>query len=222
MKKILTNLFFVIICFFSLICLTGCASNINLDNSVEEDEFSQIEVNLKEYNIGDEILLGNISFNIYKIDYSKNEVYLFAENNIATTKFSDKERYYTEWHNYEGSLVENYITLFVNDLEDKGYIIKSSGIIDKDDLYRLNFKDSENLSGLPYKADESYEFVKNEKNYWVGGYCKYETRSWAYVDGMLDTESCDKEYGVRPIIVIDAKELKRIPKELNSKLNNSI
>jgi len=171
-----------------------------------------------DYSVGDEIDLGGVIFNIYKIDEHENEIYLLAQNSIATTMFSDDERPYDEQHNYEGSLVEGYVNRFVDDLEDKGIIIKESGIIDKDDLYELGFIHSDGLSGRPYRADEAMDFVKKENTYWVGGYCKYETMSWAYDYGKLDTESCEEEYGVRPIVVIEPSEIGKELKTVNPAL----
>lgn len=100
-----------------------------------------------------------------------------------------------------------YVNRFVDDLEDGGVAIKLSGIIDKDDLYDLGFRHSDELSGLPYRCENVPEFVKYEDKYWVGGYCKYETRSWAYSYETLDTQPCEDEYGVRPVIVIEPSEL---------------
>lgn len=196
MKKIL------VVLLMGIICLTGCSegTSTNCDKK-------KVDAPSEKYKIGDEIELCGKGFNVYKIDDEKNELYLMAQNNIASTTFSDSERSYKEVHDYEGSLVERYVDEFVNDLESEGVEIKSSGIIDKDDLYALGFEDSDGLSGLPYRADTAEEFVKNEDKYWVGGYCKYESRAWAYYLGTLDTQPCDDEYGVRPIVVLDAEEL---------------
>jgi len=214
-----------IILMICLFCLTGCLNDITEQSSNNEteqhsniteqysDTIEQITNTTeqsspaKSYNIGDEVLLGDIEFNIYKIDESSQELYLLAKKNIATTPFSDEERSYKEKHNYEGSLVENYVNKFVDDLEDKGYNIKSSGIIDKEDLYNLGFIDSVTVSGRPYLCDSVPEFVKYEKNYWLDGYYKVDTYSWVYFDEKIDTQNCDEEYGVRPIIVIEQSEV---------------
>ena len=163
------------------------------------------ETSSKEYKIGDDVQLGDEKFNVYKIDGK--ELYLMAQSVVATTTFSDDERTYKEQHKYEGSLVEGYVNKFVDKLEDKGYTIKTSGIIEQEDLYELGFKHSDGLSGRPYKIDGAPGFVSSTESYWVGGYCKYETMSWAYVSGTLDPQSCDNEYGVRPVIVIKSSEV---------------
>ncbi len=189
MKRVLAILI------ISVFCLVGCSKK-------------DIKKNLSEkYNIGEEVNLYGTNFNIYKINDEDNELYLLAKNNIATTPFSDNEHSGYNPNVYEDSLVEDYVNEFVDDLEDKGLHIKSSGIIDKEDLYELGFEHSKGLSGLPYRYKGDLKFVKSEDEYWVGGYCKYQTRSWVYKYGILDTESCDDEYGIRPIIVISPSEV---------------
>lgn len=200
MKKVFAVL---LVC---ILCLTGCS----FDDS-PDDNSSSADTLSNQYNIGDEVELGAVRFNIYKIDEVNNELYLLAQSNIATTAFSDDERSYKYQHDYEGSLVEAYVRKFVHDLEDKGYVIKSSGIIDKDDLYELGFKHSDGLSGRPYLVDSAPEFVKYENMYWVAGYCEYETMSWAYSFGQLDSEPCEDEYGVRPVIIIEPSEIDKQP-----------
>lgn len=201
---------------------SGCSEN----NSTVSNETSQLEttnsaeLTPKKYEIGEEVELGGVKFNIYKIDIENNELHLLAQSNIATTPFSDVERESKYQHNYEGSLVEGYVNGFVDDLEDVGYNIESSGIIDKDDLYELGFKHSENISGRPYRCDSSPEFVKYEEKYWVSGYCKYDTMSWAYSYETLDVISCEKELGVRPVICIKKTEIDK--KFDKSNLNISI
>lgn len=161
-----------------------------------------------KYNIGKEVELGGVEFNIYKVDDDNEELYLLAKNNIAITPFSDDEHSGSYPHSYEGSLVEDYVDEFVDGLENNGVKIKASGLIEKDDLFNLGFEHSDGLSGLPYRCNDVPEFVKNEDNYWVGGYCKYQTRCWVYQYESLDTQSCDDEYGVRPVIVVEPSEIK--------------
>lgn len=227
MKKIIM----ILVC---ILCLVGCSIDESIDNSNgSEPTDNSAELNSTEskdsgnndidsfsepYSIGDEVKLGDVKFNIYKIDEDTNELYLLAQSNIATTVFSNSERSYKYQHDYEGSLVEGYVNKFVHDLEDNGYIIKSSGIIDKDDLYELGFKKSDGLSGLPYCVDNTPEFVTYEDKYWVTGYCRYESMSWAYYRGQLDTESCDEEYGVRPIVVVAPSEVGKPPLTIDSNL----
>lgn len=186
-----------------VLCLVGCSTSENSNSASTESPL------LEKYSIGDEVELGGEKFNIYKIDDNNSELYLLAQSNVADTVFSDDDRSYKYQHDYEGSLVEGYVNKFVDTLEDKGYNIKASGIIDKDDLYELGFKHSDGLSGLPYRVDDAPEYVTYVDNFWVGGYCKYETMSWVYCYETLDTQSCDDEYGVRPIIVVDPSELDR-------------
>lgn len=191
-------------------------------DEVDKTTVTENQNSIDNYSIGDEIDIGGIKFNIYKINDTDNELYLLAQQNIATTQFSDDERSYKQLHNYEGSLVEGYINRFVDTLEDKGIVIKASGIIEKDDLYELGFIHSDNLSGLPYKCgDTTPDFVKSEKSYWLGGYCKYETRSWVYFEEKIDTQSCDDEYGVRPVIIIEPSEIGKTLKETSADLSIS-
>lgn len=191
--------------------ISSTEENLHEETS-QEDTFNAEEKNIdleqstsKEYGIADEINLDGEMFNVYKIDTYNNELYLLAQNNIATAPYSSYE------NDYEGSIVEDYINEYVDVLEDKGYVIKDSGIIDVDDLYNLGFEDSDTLSGLPYKLGNSLEFVNYEDTYWVGGYCEYETRSWAYRYEKLDTYSCSNdECGIRPVIIIDPAEVDKV------------
>lgn len=160
---------------------------------------------LAQYNIGEEIELSGVKFNIYKIDKDEEEIYLLAQKNIATTCFSDDQHTGYQPNSYEGSLIEVYVDNFVTDLE--GVNIKSAGIIEEEDLYNLGFKHSDSLSGLPYIDEEALDFVKFEDDYWVGGYCKYQTRSWVYILGGLDSRSYNEEHGVRPAIIVNVSEL---------------
>lgn len=190
MKKLI----FLMLC---ILCLTGCS-----------DEYSK-ELISDTYNIGDKIELAGVSFNIYKIDDNKEELYLMAESNIASTMFSDSEREQKYLHEYNGSLIEDYVNEFVGKLENDGVSIVSSGIIDKDDLIDLGFKVA-GLNGTKYEINNAPEFIKNEGNFWVDGYCKYDTYAWVYSNEILTTEKCEDEYGVRPIIVIKASLLEDI------------
>lgn len=223
---------YLILFIISIFYLVGCSNDgfSETDNQVNEtltkkDSMTEIksvkenntteDIIYENYNIGDEIELGGVKFNIYKIDDNK-ELHLLAQSNIATTKFSGSERSYEELHNYEGSLVEGYVNRFVDDLEDKGYNIKSSGIIDKDDLYNLGFVDSVTVSGRPYLCDSVPQFVKYEKNYWLDGYYKVDTYSWVYFNEKIDTESCEEKYGVR--IVIEPSEINKQVKVVDKNL----
>ena len=87
-----------------------------------------------------------------------------------------------------------------------------------DDLYELGFEDSVTVSGRPYLCSDVPEFVKYEKNYWLGGYYKVETYSWVYCAEQIDTMSCEDEYGVRPSIVIDPAEIDKKPQTQTSDL----
>lgn len=191
----------IIILIMCMLCLVGC------DKKSSSESVSHTE-NIERYAIGDEVELGGIAFNIYKINDENNELYLLAKSSIVTTIFSDDEHKGSYVHSYEGSLVENYINEFADKLENNGVKIVASGLIDKDDLYELGFRHSDGLSGLPYYYNGTQDFISYEENFWVGGYCKYQTMSWAFHNGNLDAQSCDKEYGVRPTIVIEASEIK--------------
>ncbi len=233
MRKILVFVLLIIM----VVSFVGCDDTVNLDNNIEEDNITTATSNstptttpentdgnivnnsdTKQYNVGDEVVLGDVKFNIYKIE-KNNELYLLAQKNIATTTFSDSERPYDEAHNYEGSLVEGYVKKFVDGLEDKGYTIKKSGIIDKDDLYSLGFEKSVTVSGRPYMCKNTPDFVKLEKNYWLSGYYRVDTYQWVYFDEKIDTKSCDDEYGVRPTIVIEDSEIDKKPQVVPSNLN---
>lgn len=186
----------------------GLSGEVETNESPAQDVLVD-ELLSERYAIGEEVVLGEVAFNIYKIDDEKNELYLLAQNSIATIPFSNDEHEGLHPNSYEGSLVEHYIAGFVLELESNNVAIKSSGIIDMEDLYSLGFKHSDTLSGLPYRVDSVPEFVEHEKTYWLGGYSKYSTRSWAYTYGTLDTESCNDSFGVRPVIVIEPSEIEQ-------------
>ena len=146
---------FLLILILCMLCLVGCTEEDSLEANVQKKETLS-----EKYSVGDEVDLCGKKFNIYKLDNENDEIYLLAQSNIATTVFSDEERSYKYEHDYEGSLVEGYVNRFIDDLEDRGVVIKSSGIIDKDDLYDLGFGHSDELSGLPYRCETVPEFVK--------------------------------------------------------------
>ena len=182
---------FLIIMAFSLI---GCS----------EDSASPLS---SQYNIGQEITLGEEKFNIYKIDDNKKEIYLLAQREVAVTVFSSSGNKGYNYNTYEGSIVESYVEEYESLLESKGVVVKKSGIIDKDDLYNLGFEHTLSISGLPYNNKHKYAFIDYVDNYWVGGYCKYNTYIWVYFDEKLDHKQYDNEFGVRPAIIIDSSIL---------------
>lgn len=184
----------------AVMCLAGCTYA-----SSEKSKLSD------SYNVGDEITLADTVFNVYKIDDFNSELYLLAQNSIATTKYSDDSHQGSYVHSYEGSIVEDYVDEFEKKLEQNGVDVVSSGLIDEDDLYKLGFEDSDGLSGRPYHYTGGYDFISSDENFWVGGYCKYETMSWVYNHGYLDPDSCDAEYNLRPMIVISPVENKDKP-----------
>lgn len=217
MERKFMKKFFIIIT-IAILCLSGCAQEIydNENSNLEETQSTHVPtssdiIKAEEYDIGDEIELGGIKFNIYKKDDGKNELFLLAQSNIATTSFSDSERSYNNYNDYEGSLVEGYINRFVDGLEDKGYNIKASGMMDKDDLYDLGFANSVTVSGRPYVCENVPDFVKYEDSYWLSGYYKVDKYVWVYSYEKIYTEKCDSEHGVRPAIVIDASEVNKEP-----------
>lgn len=159
------------------------------------------------YSVGDSVELGGVNFNIYKVDDDEKEIYLLAHDCIASTPYSDESHSGDYLHSYSGSLVQESVDNFVSGLEDAGVDIDSSGLIDKDDLYNLGFEHSDGLSGLPYHYAGDYDFITQDSNFWVDGYCKYETMSWAYSGGYLDAHSCDETLGVRPVIVVSPEIL---------------
>lgn len=205
MKKLLITLMMCVL------CLSGCSGETSSEGSYAKETLSE------KYSIADEVDLGGVKFNIYKIDDDNNKVYLLAQNNIATTTFSDTEREQKYMHDYDGSLVEGYINEFVDRLEDKGLVISDSGIIDKDDLIELGF-DADGLNGTQYKIGDAPIFLKNEEHFWVGGYCKYDTYAWAYYNEILTTQKCEDEYGVRPVIIIDVSEIDKPLQEVDPDL----
>lgn len=197
---------FLVLLLMCVFCLTGCSEDGSSD-----------EVLTEKYSIGDEVELGGVLFNIYKIDDNKDELYLLAQSNVTTTIFSDEERSYGDPHDYEGSLVEGYVNEFVDGLEDKGYSITSSGIINKDDLIELGFKVA-GLNGTKYELENAPDFIKNEVNFWLDGYCKYSTYAWVYSNETITTEECEDEYGVRPIIVVAPSEIDKQPQIVDENL----
>lgn len=213
----------LIIC---ILFVTGCVNDFpetsieNEDTQItdkehvdNDSEAKEPEKKIEDYKIGDEISLGGIKFNVYKIDKSKKELYLLAQKNIITTKFSDEEHTGYNANVYEGSLVEGYVNGFVDTLEDKGYKISKSAIIDREDMQDLGCKDSVTVSGRPYLCEGAPEFLKYEKYYWLGGYYKVDTYTWAYKESQIDTEKCEDEYGVRPSITIKISELNKKPNQ---------
>lgn len=102
----------------SIFCFIGCSVDTSSKPSLSE-----------KYSIGKEIELGDIKFNIYKIDDKNKEIYLLAKESIADTAFSDEEHQGSYVHSYKGSLIEGYIDSFVEELEGKGVEIISSGLI---------------------------------------------------------------------------------------------
>lgn len=181
------------------VCLAGCSVE------VPEDVFKE------KYPIGAEVELGGVKFNIYKVDAEDEELYLLARESIATTLYSDSEHRGDDLHDYVGSYVYDYIEDFADDLQDnQGIELIWAGLIDAEDLSEIgSFESSGGLSGRPYHAgDDTPEFVTCEDSYWVGGYCKFDTYSWAYHNGYYDMEQCYKnEYGVRPAICVKAEVL---------------
>lgn len=157
----------------------------------------------KEFKIGDEIVIGNTKFNIYKINDYNNQLYLLSQKNIGSTKFSKDNRNYNEEHDYKGSLVETQVNAFVDNLKKQGYKIVKYGIPDYEDICELNFEHSETLSGLPYLGIKAPDFIKFEDDYWLDGYCKYSSYAWTYNDGTIDTDKCEEKHGIRPMIVIE-------------------
>ena len=182
------------------ICLAGCTYS-----SEEKPKLSD------SYNIGDEITLADTTFNVCSIDDYRNELYLFAQNSIATTKYSDDAHEGSYVNSYEGSMIEDYVDEFVENLEQNGVDVVSSGLIDEKDLYNLGFEHSDGLSGRPYHYTGGYDFISPDESFWVGGYCKYNTMSWVYNHGYLDPDSCDEEYDLRPVIVVSPTENKDKP-----------
>ena len=202
MKRIVAIVLLIVV-----MMLSGCS----MPSSVENTKPSE------QYSIGDEIDLGGVIFNIYKINDANNELFLLAQQNVATSPFSNNERSYGDQHDYEGSLVEGYVNRFVDDLEDKGYTINASGIIDKDDLIELGF-DIDGLNGTKYKSNSAHEFIRFEEHFWVDGYCKYDTYAWVYCNEVLTTQKCENNYGVRPIIVINPSEVDKKPQNIQTNL----
>lgn len=184
-----------------ILCLVGCSNG----NATESDARSK-EVLSETYNIGDEIELAGVQFNIYKVEDDSNELYLMAQTNCAVTTYSDSEREQKYMNEYEGSLIEGQVSTVVDSLEDAGIIVKSAGIIDKEDLIELGF-DIDGLGGTQYKIGNAPDFLQNEEHFWVDGYCKYDTYAWVYCNGILTTKKCEEAYGVRPVIVIDVAEI---------------
>lgn len=193
-----------------LMLLVGC--------SVEDSDATSgnsSDTSSKEYNIGDEIILAGENFYVYKVN--NDQLYLIAQTTLSATTFSDNEREQKYMHEYEGSLVADQVNRFVDGLQDAGIVINDAGIIDKEDLIELGF-DLDGLNGTQYKLGDAPDFIKYEDNFWVGGYCKYDTYAWVYQNGILTTQKCENEYGVRPIIVINKSEAEKHIQEVNASL----
>lgn len=210
MKKFL---YLLLIC---VLCLTGCSDGTSSEDTSSKETPVE-EPKSDEYSIGDEIDLGGVKFNVYKINDDSAELYLLAQNDVATTPFSEAKREQKYMHDYEGSLVEGYVNEFVDALEDKGLVIKESGIICKDDLIELGF-DVYGLNGTSYKINDTLEFINVDDHFWVGGYSKYDTYAWTCSYGIIENEPCEDEYGVRPIIVIESSETSKELQEIDPNL----
>lgn len=193
-----------------LVLLVGCSSEDSDGTSGNSSDASS-----KKYDIGDEIILAGEKFYVYKVN--GDELYLMAQTTLDAITFSDGEREQKYMHEYEGSLVEGQVNRFVDELQDAGIVINDSGIIDKEDLIELGF-DVDGLNGTQYKLGDESVFIKHEDNFWVGGYCKYDTYAWAYQNSILTTQKCEDEYGVRPIIVINKSEAEKPIQKINTNL----
>ena len=190
---------------------TGCSDFSYLDENSLSSNADTIGEITDNYHIGDEIVLADVKFNIYKIDEQNNELYLLAQNVVEKTLYDDK-RSGNKRNDYNGSKAEYYVEKFVYELKEKGINVNSSGLIDVDDLFELGFKRSDNLAGFPYYIDNAPDFVTYESDYWVGGYCKYGTLQWVFGNYSIDTEPCDEEHFIRPAIVISPQEIgKELP-----------
>lgn len=145
------------------------------------------------YSIGDEMELGGVLFNIYKIDNNNDEIYLLAQENIAITPFYDEK-------GVRESLVTGYINEFAANLQNKGVVFESVELMHMNDLSPLGFKFYLDLSFS--SSDNTPEFINFESGYWIDGECKVENCAYAYHDGVLEAQPYDKEYGVRPAVII--------------------
>lgn len=187
-----------------LVVLVGCCCSTAFSWFHKEPEEPALS---DTYSIGDSVELGGTNFNIYKVDDDEKEIYLLAHDCIASTPYSDESHSGDYLNSYSGSLVQESVDNFVSGLEDAGVEVNSSGLIDTDDLQSLGFEHSDGLSGLPYHYAGDYDFISPEEQFWVGGYCRYNTRAWAYDAGYLDSHSCDEVFGVRPTIVVSPEVL---------------
>ncbi len=199
MKKIIAVMSFVLI-----ILLVGCSSENKKTNNISD-----------KYKIGDEINLVGVKFDLYKVDDNNGDLYLMAQKSIKKMSFLSEENETT--NNYEESMIEKRVHRFVDNLEDDGITVKSSGIIDKDDLIELGFKVA-GLNGTKYEITKAPKFLKKSDAFWVDGYCKYDTYAWTYEDGILTTSKCESKYGIKPIIVIDANEVEKAVKKKDSNI----
>lgn len=196
MKKII-----VIICFALILTtlLVGRRSENKKVNDISD-----------KYKIGEEISLAGVKFNVYKIDDNKGCLYLMAQKSIKKMSFLYDENETT--NNYKDSMIEKKVNRFVRDLENDGINVKSSGIIDKDDLIQLGFEIA-GMNGAKYEIAEAPKFLKKSEPFWVDGYCRYDTYAWTYDDGILTANKCENKYGVKPIIVIDVEESEKTVKK---------
>jgi len=190
----------------SIFSLTGCSldSVSNQDNTQKEVISPKIA---RKYSVGDEIILAGVSFDVYKIDNEYNKLYLMARSNVATIHFSAIKPELGNYHEYEKSMVKRKVDRFVDDFEDAGILIDSSGIIDKDDLIALGFE-MDDQNNAQYKISNAPNFLQNEESFWVDG-SEDDTYAWVYHNGILTTKMREEEYGVRPILVISTEEVDR-------------
>ena len=184
-KKILTFSFLVCILFG----MTGC-----VDDSAEQ------------YNVGDEVVVGDMEFYVYKTDYNK--LYLITKDVIATTSFFEKDQYD---NNYYDSLVYDYVLDFSSELVRKGVDVEEYRLIDRTEMEDLGCDDAQALNGRELSCKNAPDFITIDKGYWVDSYSKFSSYAWGAYDSKkneLDYTECEKELGVRPIIVVEPIQVK--------------
>ena len=173
---------------FMLFCMTGC-----------------VEDPAENYNVGDEVIVGDVEFYIYKTDYNK--LYLITKDIIATTSFYEKDQY---GDSYYESLVSDYVSEFSSELVRKGVKIEEYRLIEREEMQDLGCDDPQALNGRKLLCENAPSFIKIGKSYWVDSYSKFSSYAWGAYDSEkneLDYTECEKDLGVRPIIVVEPSQV---------------
>ncbi len=121
----------------------------------------------------------------------------------GTTAFSSDEQKGTNYSDYSGSIVEEYVNTYKTKLEEFGATIDSASLITKEELESLGcFEESYSCSSaLAFVFTTSYWTISTTDNpnvIWsVGSSGSFNIKNYIRTDN----------FGVRPVITISATEL---------------